>query len=752
MSEDEQYLGSRFREWRHNPCLMQPTSVLMIILSGVFMFITLLLQIPTFLLGFLLSPILSRSYWYVEFLYPWDIARWAHFFLMRSTTKKFKESDKNRGFHSRTMEQRIQVIPDRVYIHPIPQFMDNLGWLIVCVPPAEVHANTRITVEDQRESIVAVLIDCGEFAATIRAIEIIQKLHYGKRPIHVQTILSTHKHHDHTGGNKEFMAHVMGEHLYAVCGGAVERVPGCNHLLVNGDRVPLPKSGSNNMNELVDIEAIAVPGHTRGSLVYRLSAKPKSCAGSEYMFTGDTMFSAGGGVPFESDVGIETDAQLAKSHGNTFIRAGIGKSAMERCFAEILLRGLPNDGPSANLSNVLVFPGHEYTHELLSRQLQNNPSESYTWKNFAPNDFFETVSHWYVAMHRRTLPHNSGKLLVLPTTLRRETVINPHFRSLRRAGEMAIRAVLFWYNNFGPKEDSSVPTSSNGTASRAVVSTNPASNVNKWTLDPTSADQDVFTTVYSSDLDALIESLSSGRISAQAAAQKLRDAKTRLTKPVVNKRAIPGFLPSDKGIYRGIAALVMLGSPPSAMTNLDSRRMNLPPPVDANSDHIKISLRRLKTILARLGLLESEPNVAKTIDVLWGQASQYNEDGLDTSEAPIDEIRLGVLKWVIFGVPANQPSFFSKLCCMPCSNVPVMPVFPAEHPALSMNQKSGDLVSHDILGCLLCKSATGCMDPRHKSRPEPLRRETVSGDDLDGGDEGLEMVEGITSTLLAGSY
>ena len=122
--DDRGFLGSRFREWRHNPCLMQPVSLVMFLVFGVFMLATLMLQAPTLLLGLLLSPILSRSAWYVEFLYPWDFARWAHFYLMKTTNKKgSRDDDKNRGFHSRTVEQRIEVVPGRVYIHPLPQWL-----------------------------------------------------------------------------------------------------------------------------------------------------------------------------------------------------------------------------------------------------------------------------------------------------------------------------------------------------------------------------------------------------------------------------------------------------------------------------------------------------------------------------------------------------------------------------------------------------------------------------------------------------
>jgi glyoxylase-like metal-dependent hydrolase (beta-lactamase superfamily II) len=297
------------------------------------------------------------------------------------------------------VEQKIEVVPGRVYIHSIPQWLDNVGYLIVCLPrpKTEQKSAVKITVEDDTDPIVAVMIDCGEAQATVRAVELIQKFHYGKRNVQIQSILSTHKHHDHTGGNGDLLKHQLGSKITRVYAGAVEKVPHCSHPLTNGEKLVLPQFQANDMNELVEIEAVAVPAHTRGSLVYRLRSKASDHV--EFMFTGDTMFSAGGGVPFESDTGTETDAQINRSNGNTFIRTSIGNSAMERCFAEILSRALPNDHAKDAGDRILIFPGHEYTSELLNRQLQGNLSEACRWKMFAPKYFFETVSQMYVAQH-----------------------------------------------------------------------------------------------------------------------------------------------------------------------------------------------------------------------------------------------------------------------------------------------------------------------------------------------------------------
>jgi len=743
--DDSGFFGSRFREWRHNPCLMQPASLVMIVIFAFFMITMLVLQAPTFVLGLVVAPIISRSSWYVEFLYPWDVARWGHFFLIRLSSKfSTKPNDKNRGFHSRTIEQKIEVVKDRVYIHPIPQLLDNLGYLVVCLPKragSEVLGAVRTSKRESSDSIVAIMIDCGEASATIRAIEMIQQSHYRRQPFQIQSILSTHKHHDHTGGNLELMKSKLGSSITKVFAGAVEKVPHCTDPLADGAKITLPRAGFNDMNDVVGIEAVAVPAHTRGSLVYRLySTEPND---AEFMFTGDTMFSGGAGVPFESDIGSDSESRINRSNGNTFVRAGIGSAAMERCFAEILVRGMPGrrtDDESLT-EKILIFPGHEYTADLLSRQLVSATDEACRWKNFTPRDFFDTVSHMYVALHRRSLPSISGKLLMIPSTLQRELRISPQFRSLRRSGELVTRAIHFWYEHFCNVKDEVTQTVDDSPSDEFISLSriNPAtekgeSTSRRWNVHPEEVSQDIFTTVYTSDLTSVIEDLLTKEISTKEAGVRLRDMTQKLSEPVVNRRAIPGFLPSDKSIYRGIVALVLLGSRPSAMTWTDSRRMNLPPPIDSNSDRILVSKKRLLMVLDRLGLLRGRnAGIARMIGLLWKDVSEFvsaesvsrRYDDVESS-AVVDEIELGILKWTLYGVSANQPSWFSKTFCMPCSDVPRVEEFPV-HPASKMKRKMGDLVSHDVLTCPISRTATGClsMNPVEPKCAQDAEREVA---------------------------
>jgi glyoxylase-like metal-dependent hydrolase (beta-lactamase superfamily II) len=729
----------------------------MFLVFGLFLVCTLILQVPGMLLGLLLGPILVRGSWYVEFLYPWGIGRWAHMLLIQHAIRGHKDDDKNRGFHSRCVEQKIEIVKGRVYIHPIPQLLDNLGYLIVCLPrpktgqvvsPQNNH-DDKITVQDTSDPdpIVAIMVDCGDAPATIKAIELIQECHYRyhDQNIQIQSICSTHKHHDHTGGNKELVTKY--KTIHQVYGGAVERVPHCTDFLINGQQLVLPKFGTNDMSELIEIEAVAVPAHTRGSIVYRLSSKATP-EGAEYLFTGDTMFSGGSGVPFEADTSQETESQVNKSNGNTFIRAGVGSAATERCFAEILSRAMPLVPGHNVIDKILIFPGHEYTNELLTRQLQTSMTDACRWKNFPPREFFETVSQMYVALHRRTLPHNSGKLLAVPSPLKREICISPHFRSMKRTGELVVRAIAFWHSYFCKnKVAAQEPSNINGTVKtkkreNASESDKTPSLPTKWNLDVNDINRDVFTTFYTADLETLIAGLDQGEVTKKDAIRQLRGLQTKLDQPVVSRRPIPGYLPSDKNIYKGVCGLALLGSPPSGLSLSDSRTMKLPPPIDSNSDRILVNRQRLTTVLERLGLFHLEEggdDIRAMIVQLWNEAREYKQDKSDVEIDGCDEIELGILKWVLWGVPANQPSWFSKMCCMPCTKIPDPYTFP-DHPAKTMKKKAGDLVSHDVIQCLLCRNATGCY---HKikggSNGQPLQlsaKETVS---FDSSDDGVEM-------------
>ena len=593
---------------------MKPVSMIMLIVMLVFWLVTMAFTIPTALLGFLMAPLLSRGSWLIEFLYPLPVARWGHLLILKWSRPKLPLEDPAANYHTRCLEQRVEVVTGRVFVHPIPQLLDNLGYLVVCLPPPPTHPTTKTTAEDGpqlRMSIqtqqdvdtstlptppmVAFLVDCGDAETVYEQVQLIHETHYPDQPrIRLQTILSTHKHHDHTAGNVPLAQHeTMGQHLIHIVGGAVEKVPGCNLPVADGDRVKLPFVAGNDMNDVVHVEVVAVPAHTRGSVVYLLRPnQPNNTSDEElplpcFAFTGDTMFSAGGGVPFEAGSDPEIDNGTYKDNAHGAIRAGVGSHAVERCFSEILYRGMPDAADYQDHERIqnqfLVFPGHEYTTELLVRQFGANGaggvSDANKWKNFPPHMFFETVSELYVALHRRSLPQATGKVLAAaPTNLRKELAINPHLRSLARRAELVIHAIRLWDAYFckpkGPKaEEAAVmrirqeaakpkgkdaKASVTGVNSQLQRSTKTKATEARWNVDTDDVAKTVFTTVYTSDLDALIHDLSSGKLAPEEAATALTSLKARLKEPVIRRRPIPGTLPSERVVFKGLIGFALL--------------------------------------------------------------------------------------------------------------------------------------------------------------------------------------------------
>ncbi len=109
-------------------------------------------------------------------------------------------------------------------------------------------------------------------------------------------ILATHHHGDHVGG----LAQLLARFAVPVFGPAIENIPGVSHPLAGSERIELPEIG-------LQLEVIAVPGHTRGHVAYYGS----SLAADGAVFCGDTLFGAGCGRLFEGTP-AQMQASLAK--------------------------------------------------------------------------------------------------------------------------------------------------------------------------------------------------------------------------------------------------------------------------------------------------------------------------------------------------------------------------------------------------------------------------------------------------------
>ena len=134
----------------------------------------------------------------------------------------------------------------------IPAFKDNYIWLL-------------------RKGAAAVVVDPGDAGPVLEVLK--------REGLALTAILITHHHADHQGGVAGLLAHYPAE----VFGPTDESITGLSRPLRGGETIKL--SGLD-----VQLEVIAVPGHTLGHLAYY---------GAGCLFCGDTLFTAGCGRVFE---------------------------------------------------------------------------------------------------------------------------------------------------------------------------------------------------------------------------------------------------------------------------------------------------------------------------------------------------------------------------------------------------------------------------------------------------------------------
>lgn len=730
-----------------------------------------ILQFPGFLIGLLIVPMSKRGNWFIEFLYPFGIARWGHLKLLRWGIKSKNGvrvgggdefDDEGVLVHSRCLEQRTEVIRDRVYIHPLPQLLDNVGYLIVCVPPQSTPRGEESSKQQESDPILGIIVDCADVECVTYQIEVIKDMHYSAYPgkFEIHAVLSTHKHHDHTAGNGALLTHeTFGKTIKHIYGGAIERVPHANCLVVDGYFITLPCVGGNDMNSVMSIECIATPSHTRGSITFALRNKSRAELHEKsgfhlgfmegvfaYLFTGDTMFSAGAGVPFEADIEFPTDAAVEGKKSSSPFKPNAGSLSLERCFAELLRRAvfdrdiLHSTNKVSVGKQVMIYPGHEYTLDLLQRQFHGDSMQitNSSWSRHHPSVFFELASQLFIAGHRRHLP-KSTRLLTVPTTLQRELVVNPYYRSMKKRGEHILTAISIWYKHGNRKGDiTSINTSENTYLTMPLSRSGDSiygpkqssfkslSSDTSWNVTHEDLNKSTFTTVYTSDLDEIISDIQSGRMDSGTAVNRLSKLTEELETPLVQRRPVPNTLHSEKKMYLGLLAMAVLGSPPSAMTASDGERMNIPAPVNA-SDFLMISKSRLISALFRLGLFRNcfnssdleQNDLVQIINLLWDEARTEFQDlqvhsersDLEVQKEDLDLLELGALKLVLYAVPYNKPPWFSKFC-MPCdSREEETRAKKSVEKVKAMNVKKlsgGELVRHDIGKCKLCNDTLGC--------------------------------------------
>src|SRR5262249_6660783 len=142
---------------------------------------------------------------------------------------------------------------------PIPQLMDNYAYLVVDEGTGE-----------------AAIVDCAEAEPVLRTVE--------QERVNLTSILPTHHHYDHVGGNNDLLRSKAGLAVY----GFDDRIPGLTKSVRDGDLI---RVGG------LEARIVFIPAHTSGHIAYYF---PKE----RTVFTGDTLFAAGCGRLFEGNAAM----------------------------------------------------------------------------------------------------------------------------------------------------------------------------------------------------------------------------------------------------------------------------------------------------------------------------------------------------------------------------------------------------------------------------------------------------------------
>lgn len=191
---------------------------------------------------------------------------------------------RSQGLHSLSTTEQVS---KKMRVRVLPALQDNYMYLVI-----------------DEETQKAMIVDPVNPTTALEAVQ--------EENVSLTSVLTTHHHWDHAGGNEELVKRHPGLEVY----GGDDRIPALTKKVSHGNTFSVGK---------LQIEALFTPCHTAGHICFLVSSPGEPSA----VFTGDTLFIGGCGRFFEGS-----------------------PEQMYKALVEIL-GNLPDD--------TKVFCGHEYT-------------------------------------------------------------------------------------------------------------------------------------------------------------------------------------------------------------------------------------------------------------------------------------------------------------------------------------------------------------------------------------------------------
>ena len=294
-------------------------------------------------------------------IYTSFIGRWLHLRMVRSTRAS------RRAPHSRG----VRPTPlSTCSILPVPFLNDNYSYLLVD------HATRETAAIDPADPYTI-----GEVTRRLS--------------LRLTAILTTHKHHDHAGGNLELQKACGGS--LRVYGHAKDTIPGVTRVVEPGDRIMIGET---------EIGVVHVPCHTTGHVVYVVLRRENGAGGDVELggganrITGDDLGSGANAISPHRAEAVFT--------GDAIINGGVGAffhGGPRDCYDNLhrRLADVPDDA--------LIFSGHEYM--LMNLRFAKWLDED-----------DETTA---VALREVTVRRHHG-LSTMPSSFGVERRVNPYFR------------------------------------------------------------------------------------------------------------------------------------------------------------------------------------------------------------------------------------------------------------------------------------------------------------------------------------